>query len=184
MYYIFENQNGTKTVVLTFYRSELLNDLDQYGFVEGDVMNTGDPKTEAHEHLRHGKHQVQDITQEGNIDIVTRWLNLKLKWCREALYPYTKNPVTDGLGLDDVLNNPDTYTIAMTVSDDFSDTTADYLEDLIHNLLVWWVMYKWLAITKPDAAAKWLADEQDAEAELQKSKSRLCGKVRRPLQPF
>ena len=63
MYYIFENQDRTKTVVLTFLRSELLNDLDGYGFVEGDVMNTGDPKVEAHEHLRHGRHQTQDITQ-------------------------------------------------------------------------------------------------------------------------
>ena len=76
MYYIFENQDKTKTVVLTFLRTELLNDLDGYGFVEGDVQ-----RADA-DHLRHGKHQTQDITQDDAINLVTRWLDLKLAWCR------------------------------------------------------------------------------------------------------
>lgn len=178
MYYIYNNQNRTKTVVLTFLRSELLNDLDQYGYVEGDVM-----KADA-DHLKHGRHQTQDITQDGNIDIVTRKLDLKLAWCRETLYPWTKDPVMDNVTLDDILQDTQTYTITMTVPDDFSDTTAQWLEQLIHNLLVWWVLYYWLSITKPEAADKWLVLAKDAEEELQKSKSRLCGRVRRPLSPF
>jgi hypothetical protein len=178
MYYIFENRDRTKTVVLTFLRSELLNDLDQYGYVEGDVM-----KADA-DHLKHGRHQVQDITQDGNVDIVTRKLNLKVAWCLEALFPYTKNPVMDNVTLDDILDNPDVYTIAMTVPADFSDTTAKWLEELIHNLLVWWVLYYWLSITKPDAADKWLALAKDGEDELNKTKSRLCGRRRRPIRPF
>ena len=178
MYYIFENQDGTKTVVLTFLRSELLNDLDQYGYVEGDVMR------DDADHLKHGKHQTQDITQDGNIDIVTRKLNLKVAWCREALFPWTKEPVMDNVTLDDILDNPGVYTIAMTVPEDFSDTTAKWLEELIHNLLVWWVLYYWLSITKPEAAEKWLALAKDGEEELNKTKSRLCGRRRRPLRPF
>lgn len=184
MYYIFYNENGTKTVVLTFLRSELLNDLDGYGFVEGDVMNTGDPKVEAHEHLRHGRHQTQDITQDGNIDLVTRWLNLKLAWCREALYPYTKNPVMDNVTLDDILTNPRTYTIAMTVPEDFSDTTAEWLEELIHNLLVWYVLFRWLSMTKPEGAAKWKESVDDAEEQIKGALARRCGRTRRPLRPF
>lgn len=184
MYYIFDNRNGTKTVVLTFLRNELLNDLDQYGFVEGDVMRVGDPKNEAEEHLRHGKHQVQDITQDGNIDLVTRWLNLKLAWCREALFPYTKSPVMDNVTLDDVLREPNTYTIAMTVPDDFSETTVTYLEELIHNLLVWWVLYYWFSITKPEGAEKWLTSAKGAEEDIKGALARRCGRTRRPLRPF
>lgn len=184
MYYIFDNRNGTKTVVLTFLRNELLNDLDQYGFVEGDVMRVGDPKNEAEEHLRHGKHQVQDITQDGNIDLVTRWLNLKLAWCREALFPYTKSPVMDNVTLDDVLREPNTYSIAMTVLDDFSETTVTYLEELIHNLLVWWVLYYWFSITKPEGAEKWLASAKGAEEDIKGALARRCGRTRRPLRPF
>ena len=185
MYYIFNNQDGTKTVVLTFLRSELLNDLDGYGFVEGDVMNTGDPKVEAHEHLRHGRHQTQDITQDGNIDLVTRWLNLKLAWCKEkGLYPFTKNPVMDNVTLDDILTNPDVYTITMTVPGDFSDTTAEWLEELIHNLLVWYVLYRWLSMTKPEGAAKWKDAASDAEADIKGALARVCGRRRRPIRPF
>jgi hypothetical protein len=178
MYYIFLNKDRTKTVVLQFLRTELLNDLDQYGYVEGDVM-----RADA-DHLKHGKHQTQDITQDGNIDIVTRKLDLKLAWCREALFPYTKDPVMDNVELDDILDETKMYTIAMTVPGDFSATTAEWLEQLIHNLLVWWVLYYWFSITKPEAADKWLALAKDAEEELQKAKSRLCGRVRRLLSPF
>lgn len=183
MYYIFDNRDKTKTVVLTFLRNELLNDLDQYGFVEGDVMKDSGDRREFH-HLDHGKHQTQDITQEGNIDLVTRWLNLKLAWCREALFPWTKDPVMDNVTLDDILDDPETYSIIMTVPDDFSDTTVVYLEELIHNLLVWWVLYHWLSITKPEGAEKWLADEQRAEEDLKKTLAKRCGKTRRPLRPF
>lgn len=184
MHYIFINRDNTKTVVLTFLRSELLNDLDGYGFVEGDVMNTGDPKVEAHEHLRHGRHQTQDITQDGNIDLVTRWLNLKLAWCREALFPYTKSPVMDNVTLDDVLHEPNTYSIAMTVPEDFSETTVTYLEELIHNLLVWWVLYYWFSITKPEGAEKWLASAKGAEEDIKGALARGCGKVYRRMSPF
>ncbi|MDY6302424.1 MAG: hypothetical protein SPL96_11105 [Bacteroidales bacterium] len=183
-YYIYENLDRTKTVVLTFLRSELLNDLDQYGYVEGDVMRVGDPKNEAEDHLRHGRHQVQDITQDGNIDLVTRKLDLKLAWCREALYPYTKDPVMDNVELDDILEDTDVYTIAMTVPDDFSSTTAEYLEQLIHNLLVWWVLYYWLSITKPEGAEKWLALAKDGEDELKGALARVCGRVYRRMSPF
>ena len=178
MYYIFENKDRTKTVVLQFLRNELLNDLDQYGFVEGDVQ-----RADA-DHLKEGKHQTQDITQDGNVDLVTRWLNLKLAWCKEALFPYTKNPVMDNVVLDDVLDATQTYSIAMTVPADFSDTTAEYLEQLIHNLLVWWVLYHWLSITKPEGAEKWLAAVKGAEDDIKGALARLCGKVYRRMSPF
>lgn len=178
MYYIFDNGDRTKTAVLTFLRSELLNDLDQYGFVEGDVQ-----RADA-EHLLHGKHQTQDITQDGNIDLVTRWLDLELARCREALFPYTKNPVMDNVALDDVLNETQTYVIYMTVPEDFSDTTLIFLEQLIHNLLVYWVLYKWLSITKPEGADKWLALAKEGEEEIKGTLARRVGRTRRPVRPF
>ena len=184
MYYIFINQDTTKTVVLTFLRNELLNDLDGYGFVEGDVQAASGGRKEL-EHLDHGRHQTQDITQDGNIDLVTRWLNLKLAWCKEkGLYPFTKNPVMDNVTLDDILTGPDVYTITMTVPGDFSDTTAEWLEELIHNLLVWYVLYRWLSMTKPEGAAKWLDAVTGAEEEIKGALARRCGRTRRPIRPF
>lgn len=184
MYYIFENQDATKTVVLLFYRSELLNDLDGYGFVEGDVMNVGDPNSEAHEHLKHGKHQTQDITQDTNIDLVTRHLDLALSWCRVKLHPYTKTPVADGTALDDTLAATTTYVITLYVPEDFPEGDALFLEQLIHNLLVYYALWSWLSITKPEGADKWLAKANSLVDEIKGSLARRCGRVKRPLQPF
>jgi hypothetical protein len=171
-------EEATKTITLQFLRSELLNDLDQYGFVEGDVQ-----RADA-DHLKHGKHQTQDITQDGNINLVTRWLDLALARCREALFPYSKSPVENGTEMDDVLVDTDYYTIELVVPEDFSQTTVDYLEQQIHHLMIWWVLYYWLSITKPDAAAKWLASAQSTEEDIKGTLARRCGRTRRPIRPF
>lgn len=170
-------EEATKTVTLQFLRSELLNDLDQYGFVEGDVM-----RADA-DHLRHGKHQTHDITQDGNIDIVTRWLDLALARCREALFPYSKTPVTTD-ERDDILGETTVYTIVLEVPEDFSQTTVDYLEQLIHHLMIWWVLYYWFGITKPEGAEKWLINAKTTEEDIKGTLARRCGRTRRPVRPF
>lgn len=178
MYCIHFNEDKTKTVTLQFLRDELLNDLDQYGYVEGDVQ-----RADA-DHLKHGKHQTQDITQDGNIDIVTRHLDLALAHCREVLFPYTKVPVADYTEMDDVLTNTSYYTIELNVPADFSQTTVDLLEQLIHNLLVYYALWGWLSITKPEASDKWLAKASEMEDQIKRSLARRCGRTRRPLRPF
>lgn len=178
MYTIREKDDREKMVILQFLRDELLNDLDQYGYVEGDVQR------DDAEHLKHGKHQTQDITQDGNIDIVTRHLDLALARCRERLYPYSKVPVDKFTSTDDVLTETDTYVIVLLVPADFSKTTVDFLEQLIHNLLVYYVLYYWLSITKPEGAEKWLASAQALEEEIKGTLARRCGRTRRPVRPF
>ena len=178
MYIIKQNTDGTKTVVLQFLRNELLNDIDQYAYVESDVMR------DDADHLKHGKHQTQDITEEGNIDIVTRHLDLALSWCREKLFPYTTSPVEDGTEMDDILTETEYYSIELTVPHDFSQSTVDFLEQLIHNLLVYYVLWGWLSITKPEAADKWLVKSNALLDEVKGALARRCGRVRRPLRPF
>lgn len=170
-------EEATKTVTLQFLRSELLNDLDQYGFVEGDVM-----RADA-ENLKHGKHQTQDISQSGNIDIVTRWLDLALARCREALFPYSKTPVAVDTK-NDILTNTQVYTIVLEVPEDYSQTTIDYLEQLIHHLMIWWVLYYWLSMTKPEGAEKWLANAKATEDDIKGTLARRRGRTRRPVRPF
>ena len=172
------NEMNTKTITLQFKRSELLGDINQLGYVEGDVQ-----RADA-DHLKHGKHQTQDVTQEPNIDLVTRWLDLALAWCREQLFPYTKIEVADGTALDDTLTATATYIITMQVPEDFSDTTAKFLEELIHNLMVYYVLWKWLGVTKPEGAAKWRDQADDALAEIKGALARGCSKVYRRMSPF
>lgn len=178
MYDIINNQDLTKMVRLKFLRSELLYDIGQYGYVEGDVQ-----KADA-DHLKEAKHQTQDVIQDGNIDLVTRRLDLALTHCRVVLHPYTKTPVEDGKTLDDTLRETQVYEIILHVPEDFPDGDAEHLEQLIHNLLIFYVLWGWLSITKPEAAEKWLIQANNMETEIKGALARRCGKVYRRMSPF
>lgn len=166
-----------RTATLTFKREQLLYDIKNLGFVEGDIMT--DDRQDA-------KHQTQDIGESGNVDRVTRLLNLGMSEVVETLYAYTKHelPEDEDITLDDTLEEPDMYTVKLKVPSSFSATTLRLLRDLIHEYLVCRVIGDWLSITKPEVATNWLAK---ADAALERAKNSLgkrTGKVRRPLKPF
>lgn len=168
----------TKTVTLTFYREQLLYDIKNIAYVEGDVLS---------DESQDSKHQVQDIGEDGNIDRVTRMLDLAMAHCAEVLYPFSKVDVENGLVLNDNLTETSAYTLTLLVPDDFSDTTAKYLEQLIHNLLVYLVLADWMSIANvanPKSAANWAAKAEDAESEIKSKLNARAGRVRKFQSPF
>lgn len=130
---------------LVFYRDELLYDIETYAFVEGDVMPSD----------FHGVHQVFDIAQEGNEDMVTRMFNLAYAECQEALHPYTKQPCVADETLDDTLETPERYDIGLTLPSTFSRTTTALLKELIHNYFVCRVICEWLGMLYPESRPYW-----------------------------
>ena len=165
----------TKTINLTFKREEILYDCKNYAYVEGDTMKTQD---------EHDRHQVMDIGEDGNIDRVTRVLDLAFADCVELCYPYTKSVVGDETSLDDTLQERNALVLSMVVPDDFSQTTVELLRRLIHELLVYRVMADWTSHTKPESEAKWLRKAEDAESKITSSLNYRVGRVRRTLSPF
>jgi len=167
----------TRTATLKFLRPELVYDAENYAYVEGDIM--GDEN-------KHQKHQVMDIAQDGNVDRVTRVLNLAHAECVEMLYPYTKEEIEDGSTpeLNDVLAAPEEYTIELTLPSTFSKTTVNLLANLIHEYLVCRVLQDWFSITYPDASAAWAeklmaVKEKISTAIMSRTKS-----LRRRMSPF
>ena len=165
----------TKTVSLKFKRSELLYDCANLGYVHGDTMHTDD---------EHDRHQVMDIVEDGNVDRVTRILNLVMSEVREALYPYTKVEAENGESRVDTLTEVDEYTISMLVPDEFSSTTQTYLENLIHELLVDRVMADWCSITYPEKEGIWRTKADEVLHNINKAKNFRMGKKLRPLHPW
>jgi len=175
----------TRVVSLTFKRSELLYDIKNYAYVEGDVMKTGQ---------EHDRHQVMDIGEDGNIDRVTRMLDLAFAHCVEECYPYTKIPVSeeqtgtgqDGYDMvtDDELKESDSYVMRLLLPDDFSQTTVTLLARLVHELLVCTVMADWLSITYPEKAETWSVKAEAAETEMRAMLNARCGRIRRTQSPF
>lgn len=170
-----DSEADNRTVTLLFKREELLYDIETIGYVEGDVLKTENP---------HDKHQIQDIGQDGNVDRVTRILDLVHALCLESLHKYTKEECDDGMELTDDFEEMKIYVIRLKVGSRFSKTTANLLEKLIHEFMVCSAVADWLGITKPDASEKW---QTKAQAALDKAKEVLRnrdGITTRPLRPW
>lgn len=176
MYPCCNNQQQTKPVTLTFKRSELLYDAANYSFVEGDIMKADD---------EHARHQVSDIAQKGNIDRVTRVLNLAHAECVEMLFQYTHEEIADKQeALNDVLTSPEEYHIVLQLPNSFSFTTVKLLQNLIHEYLVCRVLADWMSITNPSSEANWERKFESLRSKITTSLVSRTGKIRRKLKPF
>lgn len=169
-----EEKDGTLNAVLGFKRDQLLYDIKNYAYIEGSVMDT---------ESNHNRHMVQDVGEEGNVDRVTRVLNMTVAKCRELLYPYTKNEL-HRTELNDILREPKVYGIVLSVPADFSQTTLYLLENLIHEYLVCKAVSDWLSITNPAKAQVWEAKAEDAQSEIRVNLHARIARTRRRLNPF
>lgn len=170
-----ETENDKTVAILTFQREQLLYDIKNYSYIEGHIMDTDSD---------HVRHTVQDVGEEGNVDRVTRVLNLGIAKCREALYPYTKHEITR-TALDDVLREPEVYGIVLKLPKEFSQTTLKLLEKVIHEYLVCCGVADWMSITNPAKAQTWALKMEEMEREMRKClNSRMGRKARIRLNPF
>ena len=171
-------QEQVRPVTLILKRAELLYDAENYAYVEGDIMKSDN---------EHATHQVFDIGQDGNIDRVTRVLNLAHAECVEMLYPYTKKEVpNEQKPLDDILVAPEEYVIDLLLpdGDGFSITTVRLLEHLIHEYLVYRVLADWMSITNPGSQKNWEDKLANIKSRIQSALMSRRGRLRRKLTPF
>lgn len=171
---LLEEKEGKQNAVLVFKRNELLYDIKNYAYIEGSIMET---------ESSHGRHMVQDVGEAGNIDRVSRVLNLTMAKCREMLYPYSKHDVYR-TELTDNLREPQTYGIVLSLPADFSQTSLYLLENLIHEYLVCKTVADWMSITNPAKAEIWEMKALDAENEIRMNLHNRITKARRTLRPF
>jgi hypothetical protein len=146
-------------VSLTFSREQLLYDIKNYAYVESHVMS---PDTE------HARHMVADVGEEGNVDRVTRVLDLGVAKCREMLYPWAKMSIFN-TEFNDTLQEQAQYRIDMTVPTTMSETTLSFVERYIHEFLVCRGVSDWLSITNPQKSEVWMEKANEAEREIGRS---------------
>lgn len=170
----YTDKNGNVEAVLGLKREQLLYDIRNYAYIEGHVMQTDNV---------HQQHTVQDVGEEGNVDRVTRVLDLAVAQCKELLYPYTKNEISNH-ELDDVLKEQDSYGIVLSLPAGFSQTTLNLLEKLIHEYIVDYAVADWMSITNPGKAETWAAKAVDMESQIRVALVSRNGRVRRRLSVF
>lgn len=168
----------TKTALLVFKRSELLYDLKNIAYLEGDVLPT---QTE------HDRHQIMDIAEDGNIDWVQRIMDLAIAECREIIFAWTKQDVDSAENRDDILRHANEYQIALKVPDDFSKSTLTLLERLIHMFVVYRALAEWLgivAVANPNAAQKWVIKAQETKDAIESTLNAGSHRARLTQSPF
>ena len=171
-------EDYSKQAVLAFNRSQLLYDIKNLAYVEADVM----PAKEEHE-----RHQVFDIAEDGNVDRVSRVMDLAVGKCKEILFPLTKTVVDEVESRDDNLKETQVYYIYLSLPQSFSKTTLDYLSKLIHEFIVYTVLVDWLSITditNESAYQKWANKLSDVITEIGRAKSTKIRRARRTQTPF
>lgn len=159
-------------VSFTFNTSELLYDIKNYAYIEGNIM----PDDER-------KFQVRDIAEDGNKDRITRVLNLAYAECVEMLYPYSKDEVSTK-EKDSNLELLDCYVIDADLPIGFSQTSVNILSSLIHEYMVYRVVADWLSINKPESHGNWEVKLVDIKDKIKSTISNRRGPVKRRLQPF
>ena len=168
--------NGKKLIEIKHLRSQLLYDIANIGYVEGDVTE---------DELLHAKHTIQDICQSGNVDRVTRIMDLVHGRCADILNPISADEdEQENEDIDDTLEETDAYTITLKVESRFKQSTAKLICDIIHELIVSTVLWEWLGISNPKASEKWGYKQEVLWEQLRSIVYRNQGRVRRPLSPF
>lgn len=168
------SEENKRKVCLKFLRSELLYDIKNYAYIEGDVLG---------EDKQHAQHVLVEIGEAGNVDRVTRILAVIHAAVIELLYPWTKTEALEE-EIDDRLFAPEEYVVELHVPEDVSRTTMHLLSRLIHEYMVYRVLADWLSIMNPQAAANWAAKAEAIASEIEEAKTTHKGVFTRNSHPW
>lgn len=168
-----KERNKKATILLK--RDALIHDISNKAYLEGEIMPNDS---------ENAKHQTIDIVEDGNVDIITRNLDLAYAECVEAMYPYTKTYADDNTAKDNTLVESEEYVIHLLVDDDFSATTIDLISKLVHEYMVSRALSEYLEITKPASAEKYIIKAEELKTQIRIRLNARCGRVRRTLSPF
>lgn len=167
-----------KRATLKLSTEELLHDIANMAYVEGDLVDGGN---------EHAAHQVRDICEDGNRERVLRVVDMAVAKCRERLYPYTREDADDGTELDNTPDEKEEHVISMLLPEDFSKTTLDYLNKLLHEYICCAALADWMTIANIEnkaSAAAWSAKAEEAQEQVMKIINLRRGRVRRTVSPI
>lgn len=171
-----ENKENLKRATIVTKRKELLHDIGQECYTEGDMLGND---------LLHAKHLTQDVLQPGMVERVMRTLCLAHDECVELLGAYAKTEIEADTTIDDRLTEPEEWRIELEgLPATMSGTSVRMLGKLVHEYMVCRVMQDRLTVTKSSGAADWLERLVAVKAQMKGVLCRRTKPVRRKLSPW
>lgn len=138
-------------------KSQLMYDIRTGAWVIGDVMKTEDD---------HDRHQVQDIGEDNNVDWVARQLDLVHGIVLQLLQKLTSIYVHSTIDDDVIDYEREEYHYPLMLPVKMKQVTVKYLKELIHNLMVAWVIMDWMSITHKDEYQTWALKVEDLKEKI------------------
>lgn len=170
-----KDEGGRLKVTLTFIVGEVLYDIANMAWVEGDLKDGAD-----YEHVRH---LVQDIAEDGNRDRVLRVMKLAHAEAGELLYPWSRQEMTDDTSLDNTPVDEDKLVTTLSVPPRTSRNTIILILRLIHEWMVCRVLEDWLSVTLPESSGVWAAKLDSIREQIREAKRRNNWVTRRAMFP-
>lgn len=140
-----------RVLILELKRSELLYDIKNLGYIIRDSRKRETPEE--------GKN-VSDVAEDGNIDRIQRVLDLAYAEVMRMLSPYVDHRVEADAYGNDILNEPTSYYIFVTLKHTMPGTTENLLRVYAHEFMVAYVMADWLSVVSPEEATVWAGKMQ------------------------
>lgn len=169
------SSGGGITVRLDLFRKELLYDIANCGYMYGSTIGDDGVKV---------RDVVQGITDEGNVDMVTRLLDLGFAQMNELLYPFTKEAAESG-SADDTLKETEKYQMKLELPEGVSKTSVALMITLAHDFLVNFVLARYFGLLGMDKSASYHMMMANVSADdLRSAALRQSAKLRRTLRPF
>ena len=163
-------------VTLEFFVKEILYDIANMAWVQGDLMDGVD--------YNHIRHLVQDVVEDGNLDRVMRIVSLAYAEANEMLYPWSRTEITDiPLQLNDAPDEEDKLVMNLTVPSRTSQGTIVLILKLVHEWIVCRVLQDWLSITYPESSAVWTSKLEELREAIRNAKNRSNWITRRKMFP-
>lgn len=168
-----------KYVDLIFHREQLTNDIRNTAYIVARSLS------EKEGNIGSDTTWLTDICEDGNIERVTRMLNLAYRKLEGDLHTFTKHPSEYATILDDTYGEPEHYSMCMHVPDDFTKNSVYLIKNLIHEILTYGVVREWCDLTHHSEGMAWLDDKiTSLHDELNKSINRHDGYVLRKAHPL
>ncbi|MCD8282152.1 MAG: hypothetical protein LUC22_02735 [Prevotella sp.] len=168
-----ETSKSGNRAVLTFITAQLLGEAADYMYIGGEQTDAG-----ASRRLQ------QELAEEKNRRHALRVLRSAVARVRHKLLPLTEETTGEEETItDDRHEETKAYRIVLTQTDDFDLTRVERMERLIHDYLLYCIVYHWAAVTGSAQAEYWLAEREAALDELEALRF-AGGIVKRPFYPF
>lgn len=176
------SEDGKLRVLMLWDKRQLLYEIADTAWVEGDSDTEAVEKTQATDA---STHNYKEVAEEKNWPVVSRWIDLGIAESEQMLYNLTRIPTHCHRSMDNQVNRMLEYAMEMRVHPEASEHTINLIMGLVNEYLKARVLKEWAGISYKPALPYWAQKVEELAAQIREA-GRSCESmhhVKRPMWP-